>query len=280
MRTRATLVAVSALTGALALTALAVPAAQAADSGTPYTLDVSFSNFKIASAIKVGTSAEVSAKVSYTLTHGSDVDITAQDFYTDAFIYRGSFDDPTNEVYDDDSSTCTATSSTTATCTGSIDIHPADGALASTDAGTWHAGAEAVAFNGQDPSSSSIDYSKVGYKDQGPLATTLVQRYSKLTVNAGPEPVYKGKTITSTGKLSRANWDDNQYHGYANQPVKLQFRKAGTSTYTTVKTVYTDSVGNLKATATAAYDGYWRFSFAGTSTTPAVSATGDYVDVR
>ncbi|CAM5267269.1 hypothetical protein SALBM311S_11203 [Streptomyces alboniger] len=280
MRTRAKLAAVSALTGALALTALAAPAAQAVDSGTPYTLDVSFSNFKIASAIKVGTASEVSAKVTYTLTHGSDVDITADDFFTDAFIYRGSYDDSTNEIYDDDFSTCTATSSTTATCTGSVDIHPADGQLANADAGTWHAAAEATAFNGQDPSSSSIDYSKVGYKDQGDLATTSVQRYSKLTVNAGPEPVYKGKTITSTGKLSRANWEDGKYHGYTGQPVKLQFRKAGTSTYTTIKTVTSDSTGNVKATATAAYDGYWRFSFAGTTTTPAVSATGDYVDVK
>jgi hypothetical protein len=273
--------AVSALTGAMALTALAAPAAQAADSGTPYTLDVSFSNFKIASAIKVGTTNVVSAKVTYTLTHGTGVDITADDFYTDAFIYRGSFDDPANEVYDDDNSTCTVTSSTTANCTGSVDIHPADdGFLANADAGTWHGAAEAIAFNGQDPSSSSIDYSKVGYKDQGPLATTLVQRNSALTVNAGPEPVTKGKTITSTGKLSRANWEDHKYHGYTGQPVKLQFRKAGTSTYTTIKTVTSDSYGNVKATATATYDGYWRFSFAGTSTTPAVSAAGDYVDVR
>jgi hypothetical protein len=281
MRARATLVAVSALTGALALSTLAAPAAQAADSGTPYTLNVSFSNFKIASAIKVGTTNVVSTKVTYTLTHGTDVDITANDFFTDAFLYRGTFgDDSTPELYDDDFSTCTATSSTTATCTGSIDIHPADGDLLNSQAGTWKAAAEATAFNGQDPSNSSLDMSKVGYKDQGALASTLVQRYSKLTANAGPEPVYKGRTITTTGKLSRANWEDHKYHGYTGQPVKLQFRKAGTSTYTTIKTVYSDSYGNLKATATAQYDGYWRFSFAGTTTTPAVSAAGDYVDVR
>jgi hypothetical protein len=281
MRNRATLAAVSALSGALALTGLAVPAAQAADSGTPYTLDVSFSNFKIAPAIKVGTTNKVTTTVTYTLTHGADVDITADDFYTDPFIYRGTFgDDSTPELYGDDYATCTSTSSTTATCTGTIDIYPADGDLKNAEAGTWKGAAEAVAFNGQDPAGSSIDYSKVGYKDQGGLASTNVQRYSKLTVNAGPEPVSKGKTLTVTGKLSRANWEDHLYHGYTNQPVKLQFRKAGTSTYSTVKTVYTDSTGNLKTTTTATYDGYWRFSFAGTTTTPAVNATGDYVDVR
>ncbi|WP_225824530.1 hypothetical protein [Streptomyces naphthomycinicus] len=276
MRIRATVAAVS---GALALSALAVPAAHATgDSGTPYTLNAGFSDVTIAKAIKVGTTNEVSTSYSYTLTYGADVDITAKDFYSDAFLYKGSYDDPTAELYGDEPATCTATSATTATCKGTVDIYPADGDLKNAWAGSWSVAAEAVAFNGQDQ--NNPDLSKVGYKDQSGLGSTLVQRYSKLTVDAGPEPVAKGKTLTVTGKLSRANWEDHQYHGYAAQPVKLQFRKAGTTTYTTVKTVTGDSSGNLKTTTTAAYDGYWRFSFAGTSTTPAVSATGDYVDVR
>ncbi|MET9445806.1 hypothetical protein [Streptomyces cinerochromogenes] len=277
MRIRATVAAVS---GALALSALAVPAAHATgDSGTPYTLNVSFSNVTIAKAIKVGTTNEVSATYSYTLTHGSDVDITKADFYTDAFLYKGSYDTPTAELYGDDPATCTATSATTATCKGTVDIYPADGDLKNAWAGSWGVAAEAVAFNGQNQDNPA-DMSKVGYKDQSGLGSTLVQRYSKLTVNAGPEPVGKGKTLTVTGKLSRANWEDHQYHGYSGQPVKLQFKKAGTTTYSTIKTVNTDSYGNLKTTTTANYDGYWRFSYAGTSTTPAVSAAGDYVDVQ
>jgi len=44
--------------------------------------------------------------------------------------------------------------------------------------------------------------------------------------------------------------------------------------------VNTSSTGDLKTTTTASVDGYWRWSFAGTTTTPAVSATGDYVDVQ
>ncbi|MGW4568907.1 hypothetical protein ACWEN3_43415 [Streptomyces sp. NPDC004561] len=276
MRIRAT---VAAVTGALALTALAVPAAQAAaDSGTPYTLNVSFSKVSIAGAIKVGTTNEVSTKYTYTLTHGADVDITAKDFFTDAFLYRGSYTASSPELLGDNPATCTATSATTATCTGTVDIYPADGDVQNAWAGGWNVAAEAVAFNGQ--SQTNPDLSKVGYKDQAALGTSLVQRYSKLTADAGPEPIAKGKTLTVTGKLSRANWEDHQYHGYTGQPVKLQFRKAGSTTYTTVKTVNTDSSGNLKTTVTATSDGYWRFSFAGTSTTPAVSAAGDYVDVR
>jgi hypothetical protein len=306
MRIRATVAAVS---GALALSALAVPAAQAADDtasradiakireaaqatgksplstrapeeGQPYALNATFSNFKIAKAIKVGTTNHVSTKVTFTMTHGADVDITADDFYTDPYIYKGAFDSPDNMLFGNDYAKCTPASSTTANCTGTIDVYPADGELINSDAGSWKAGAMAIAFNGEDPDAETFDITKVGYADQGGLASTLMQRYSKLTVNASPEPVAKGKTITVTGKLSRANWEDNKYHGYTNQPVKLQFRKKGSDTYTTVKTVTSNSTGELKTTVTASVDGYFRYSFAGTTTTPAVNATGDFVDVQ
>ncbi|MFC3573080.1 hypothetical protein ACFOZ0_07265 [Streptomyces yaanensis] len=311
MRIRATVAAVS---GALALSAFAVPAAQATDSatshrdgaekvwqaahttssssgkaaftaatetaGTPYAIDVTFSNFKIGSSYSVGISNHVAIPVSYTLTHGADVDITASDFETDPYIYKGSYDDPTNILFGDLAATCTPSTSTTATCKGNIDVYPAYGDLMNADAGSWSAGAEAIDWNGQDPDSATYDESKVGYADQGGLATTSVKRYSKLTVNASPEPVYKGKTLTATGKLTRANWETNAYAGYGSQAVKLQFMKAGTTTWTTIKTITGDVYGNLKTTTIANYDGYWRFSFAGTSTTPAANAASDYVDVK
>ncbi|KOV97807.1 lipoprotein [Streptomyces sp. NRRL B-1140] len=284
MHMRATVAAVS---GALALSALVVPAAHAADapSGkqafssasadasagtTASTLDVTFSNVKVNSGknIVVGTTNVVSVPVTFSVTHAADLDTSSDNFATGPLIYHGSSIDAADNLFiSDDPASCTAASSTVLNCKGVINLRPADGDLFNSDAGTWGAGALAVTSNDEE-------------KMQGGLGTTKVQRYSKLTVNAGPEPVTKGKTITSTGKLSRANWEDNAYHGYTNQPVKLQFRKAGSSTYTTVKTVYSDSTGNVKATATAAYDGYWRFSFAGTTTTPAVNATGDYVDVK
>ncbi|MEU6527734.1 hypothetical protein ABZ869_00905 [Streptomyces sp. NPDC046928] len=302
MRIRATVAAVS---GALALSALAVPAAQAdgssvdradvakvrraalaatgraaAAEGEPYALNVSFSNFKIAKTIEVGTTNRVSTSVSYTLTHGADVDIEAADFLTDPILYKGSFTAPENRLYGDKPATCTATSATTATCKGTIDVYPAQSELINSDAGGWKASAEATAFNGEDPDAEVFDITKVGYTSQGGLGTTLLRRYSKQTVNASPEPVKKGKTLTVTGKLSRANWEDNKYHGYTAQPVKLQFRKKDSSTYTTLKTVTTNGTGELKATVTATVDGYFRYTFAGTSTTPAATAAGDYVDVR
>lgn len=41
----------------------------------------------------------------------------------------------------------------------------------------------------------------------------LLKRAAALTVNAAPEPVVKGGTITVTGKLTRANWDTYRYAG-------------------------------------------------------------------
>ncbi len=125
-----------------------------------------------------------------------------------------------------------------------------------------------------------MDITKVGFAEKGNLATTLLQRASRIAVNVGPEPVKKGKTITVTGKLIRANWDAGNYGGYATQPVKLQFRKNGTNTYTTVKTIKTTTRGDLKTTVKATADGFFRYVFAGNTTTPAVTAAADFIDVK
>ncbi|MFF5183795.1 hypothetical protein ACFY30_08395 [Streptomyces sp. NPDC000345] len=308
MRIRATLAAV---TGALALSAVVVPAAQAdtsgkaeslaavqalhqaasarttftgetADADEPYPLAVTFSSVKINSGkpIVAGTTNKVTVPVTYKVTHPEDLDLNADEVWMDVFIYRGAFDDPSaRTLVGDNWPTCSTVTTTVASCKGTIDILPGE-ELANADATTWKAAGYVIDWNDQDPFAEDIDITKVGYAEQDALATTKLQRYSKLTVNASPEPVKKGATITVTGKLSRANWDDNQYHGYAGQSVKLQYRKKGSTTYTTLKTVTTSSTGTLKSTVKASADGYFRYSFAGTSTTPAVTTAGDYVDVR
>lgn len=325
MRIRAT-AAVAVVSGALALTAAVIPAAQATGtssaqngwaaahrlaagtarsaattfgartsgtaaepaSGQPYQLAVTFSNVKVASgkpAVVVGTTNTVHVPYSFTLT-ATDVDVSADDFVAGVDLYRGSATDPANDLYGDNAPTCTVTSSTSSStgvvtvesCKGTIDIHPRED-LTLSDPGTgWHSVAWAVALNGQD--GDNPDESKIGEADHTGLAAPALQRYSTLTVNAAPEPVKKGATVTITGKLSRANWDTHVYAGYTGQSVKLQFRKKTSSTYTTLKTLKTDSHGNLKTTYKASVDGYWRYTFAGTSTTPAATAAGDYVDVK
>ncbi|MDQ1037028.1 hypothetical protein QFZ75_003444 [Streptomyces sp. V3I8] len=292
MRIRAT---VAAVTGALALSAFAVPAAQADDPSYRETaaaafeaahsgaaksqrsaavdgdLDASFSNFKIASVLKVGSTNQVSTKVTYKLTHGADVDLGSLDIATGPYIYKGSFATPDNVIFGFEAATCTEASATVANCTGYVDILPGEGELLNSDAGSWKGGA------------LLLDYVTGSYADQGDLATTKVLRNSRLTVNASPEPVKKNKTITVTGSLTRANWETNKYAGYTAQSVKLQFKKKGTSTYTDVKTVKSgtgSSAGKLKTTVTASVDGTYRYAFAGTSTTPAVNSAGDAIDVQ
>ncbi|WP_037624222.1 hypothetical protein [Streptomyces aureus] len=310
MRIRATVAAVS---GALALSAFVAPGAHATGSadhrsdiakvleavraapgktpftgstgsdGEPYELDLTFSDVKVNNGkpIVVGISKKVVAPITYSIRHAASVDINADDFIMEIGLYRGGgLGEPTEAIFDE-KRTCTETSSTTATCKSVIGFTPGGNLSLNVKATTWWASGIAVALNGVDSDSDSSDWSKVGrvYQDM-PTTTAKIQRASRLTVNASPEPVRKGRTVTVTGKLSRANWEDNAYHGYTGQSVQLQFRKKNSDTYTTLKTVTTDSTGNLKTTTTATVDGYFRYSFAGTSTTPAVKAAGDYVDVQ
>lgn len=286
MRIRATVAAVS---GALALSALAVPAAQAGDQVVPNldkpTAAEAFGTGAKAPSpsaraavttpviskvvinggkdIVVGTTAAKKITVSVTASHPSGI----ADGYID--LWHGTATELDGVLIpNEDAATCTNSSATTATCKMTITILPGYDLYKNALAGTWHVTAGALA--GDESDFAWNDYQ----------TTARVQRLSKLTVNAAPEPVKKGGTITATGKLSRANWETGTYKGYTVQPVKLQFRKKTSSTYTTVKTVNSNSTGALKTTVKASVDGYWRYSFAGTSTTPAVTTAGDFVDVK
>ncbi|MGW4754092.1 DUF5707 domain-containing protein [Streptomyces chartreusis] len=287
MRIRATVAAVS---GALALSALAVPAAQAGNdsdvaANKPSAAErfgssqnrsafsaaaaaealpvVSKVTINSGTAVAVGTTYAKTFTVSVTASHATGI----QDAYVD--LWHGADLDNIDGLLmaNEEAATCTASSATTSTCKLTITATPGSDLYMNALAGTWHVTAGALAGDG------SIYWNDFH-------TTHKVQRYSKLTVNASPEPVKKGKTITVTGKLSRANWEDFEYHGYTNQSVKLQFRKKDSSTYTTLKTIKSNSTGELKTTVTASTDGYFRYSFAGTTTTPAVNATGDFVDVQ
>ncbi|WP_455356919.1 hypothetical protein [Streptomyces sp. SYSU K217416] len=103
--------------------------------------------------------------------------------------------------------TCTTSSATTSTCKLTVRLEDIDlprNALA----GPWKVNVQLTSKDG--------DY----YGDT--YGTHPVQRRSTLSVNASPEPVTKGKTITVTGKLARANWDRYVYAGYTNQSVRLR----------------------------------------------------------
>ncbi|MBT2411091.1 calcium-binding protein [Streptomyces sp. ISL-12] len=244
----------AAVVGALALTALAVPAAQAAGAGdTKITKVVVDGDNKVA----IGTSGLKTVKISVTASDNSGIAGAS------AFTLEG----PDYGFYLSGKPTCAKVSATASTCSATVKIDPKVDYLSNASAGTWYVDAWIDAKDGD-------------YVWEEKAGSFKFQRASQLTANATPEPVKKGKTLTVTGKLSRANWETLKYAGYSGQSVKLQYRKKSSSTYTTVKTIKSSSTGTLKTTVKASADGYYRFAFAGTSTTPAVNATGDYVDVK
>ncbi|MET7369077.1 DUF5707 domain-containing protein [Streptomyces sp. NPDC005566] len=283
MRIRAT---VAVASGALALSALGVPAATA-DDGRAWTPDFGLSapaqpsgrmaaravtaddDLKITKAvvnggkpIVVGTTAPKKVTVAITATDDSGIADAGTILWIGTDLEsEDSFGFSQNE----ETAKCVAANATTSTCTLTVTVDPAW--LINSDSTTWKVGAAVLSKDGQVVQNDAF-------------GRTNLQRFSKVTVNAAPEPVKKGYTITVTGKLSRANWETGTYKGYAGQAVKLQFRKKTSSTYTTVKTIKSSSTGELKTTVKASVDGYWRYSFAGTSTTPTVTAAGDFVDVK
>ena len=146
-----------------------------------------------------------------------------------------------------------------------LDLEVPPGGPYNGEAGTWTA-----EFHVYDTDAGTVS-SLVG-------PTFRVVRAAKLTNNAAPEPVKKGKTITVTGSLDRANWETSRYGAYAGKSVELQYRTKTTS-YAGVKTLTTNGSGDVKTTVKATKDGYFRLVYAGNSTTAAVKGTGDYVDV-
>jgi hypothetical protein len=103
--------------------------------------------------------------------------------------------------------------------------------------------------------------------------------WSPVGVNATPEPVKKGSTITITGRLKIANWAEQRYDGYSKRNIAVEFRTA-TGSYSTVKTITSGSGGYVKTTVTAVRDGVWRFRYAGNSYAGGATAVGDSVDVK
>ncbi|MEU6395318.1 hypothetical protein [Streptomyces sp. NPDC046939] len=317
MRIRATAAAVT-VSGALALTALAVPAAQADDTwsgagtakeslvelaqqhapsgeakksaralandpGQAYALDVKFSKVSVnkGKPLVAGASAKGSVPVTYTVKYGTDPGIWADDFMLGINLFWSAADGSDGNFLGTGISHCKDVSVGVADCTTTLAFDPKLDLMNSDAGAKWNVEGLAIAPNGQDLESDNVNWSKVGIAEQFNVAKKAAfQRYSKLTTNAAPEPIKKGKTLTVTGSLVRANWDTNKYAGYTKQKVTLQYRKKTSSTYSNVKTITSDSRGNLKTTVKASADGYYRYKFAGTSTTPAATSASDFIDVR
>ena len=98
--------------------------------------------------------------------------------------------------------------------------------------------------------------------------------------DATPEPVTKGKKLTLKSKLTRANWTTKKNDAYAGSTVSLQFRAKNATSFKTLKKVRTNSAGALSTTVTATTDGFFRWVYYGNTTTGTATSAQDYVDVR
>ncbi|MEW1691639.1 hypothetical protein ACIQOF_11255 [Streptomyces sp. NPDC091265] len=169
------------------------------------------------------------------------------------------------------SATCVKQSATTSVCTAMMEIVPQwmagySTGDANTMAGTWTVNAT-VNANDRD------------YWISDGIASYKVKRAATLVTATPAERVRTGSQLKVTGKLARAHWEDLKYYGFTGQSVKLQFKKSGSSSYTTVKTVKSGTSGKLSATVTAASTGSWRWFFDGTSTTAQIISAGKTVRV-
>jgi hypothetical protein len=97
-------------------------------------------------------------------------------------------------------------------------------------------------------------------------------------LNADPEPARKGKPLTVTGVLQQAiasGWGP-----YANKVVKIQFRKAGTSTWTGVGSAVSSSTGAFRFVTKASAAGEWRAVYKGDALKAKATSGIDKVALR
>ena len=237
-------------------TAVAAVPAGAAEGGVSFTrVQVNGGN-----PIVIGVSKEVAVPASFRMatTHKWE--------YPTVFLYRGGAggDQLWHAIETTD---CIKVSSGVCDFNETMYFDPSEWEMRNSEAGAWKVGAQ-VFFKG---GGGDTD-------DEG--LTSYVKRNSRLTVNAAPEPVSKGKTITVTGKVTRANWETRKYASYGGRHVSLQFKPAGTASYTTVKKVYANGSGDLRTTVKASRTGTWRWVYYGNTTTGPSTSSGDNVVVK
>ncbi len=96
--------------------------------------------------------------------------------------------------------------------------------------------------------------------------------------NAGPEPVRKGHTVTTTGTLQRLS--GTKWVAFGKQRVYIVFRARGRKSWTELGSVKTDSHGHFTARFTAKQDGTWTGVYLASGSYVDAEGYHDYVDVR
>ncbi len=202
MRTTA---ATAAVVGALALSVLAAPSAQA--DGRYGDITITKVTVNGGENVVVGTSAVKKFSVTVTAKDDSGIEAADIDLRGPAFGYLSSSD-----------TRCSGN-----TCTAKFTVDPKVDLLYSNDvAGTWYVGAWVDANDGDFISTEKAKSFKF-------------QRASRLSANASPEPVKKGKTLQEEGGQELHDGEDRQdqlhrhpedhRQGLGRRPLALQLRR-------------------------------------------------------
>jgi len=130
--------------------------------------------------------------------------------------------------------------------------------LTNSDAGVW-----------------PITYKVTGGATDSQTTDGLVRRASRLTFNAGPEPVRNGK-ITYAGKLERASWTSKKYYGISRK-LEIVRTVPDNEEPSVVATPTTKSTGAYRITRTFPGAGRYWADYRGSSTTHGSSAPADNV---
>ncbi|MFF7597391.1 hypothetical protein [Streptomyces mirabilis] len=96
--------------------------------------------------------------------------------------------------------------------------------------------------------------------------------------NAGPEPVRKGHTVTTTGTLQRLS--GTKWVAFGKQRVYIVFQAKGKKSWTQLGSVKADSHGHFTARFTAKQDGTWVGVYLASGSYVDAESYHDYVDVR
>ncbi|MEW1551684.1 hypothetical protein [Streptomyces tsukubensis] len=239
---------------AAVFTAVAAVPAGAVEGG------VSFSRVQVngGKPIVIGAS-EVRVPASFRMT------TTRAWKHPSVFLYRPGADERLMHAID--TSDCIRVSASVCDFNETMIFDPSVWGMRNSEAGVWKVAAE-VYFKGG------------GWDMDDKGLTVYVKRASRLTVNASPEPVAKGRTITVTGKVTRVNWETRKYASFGGGVARLQFKPAGAASYTTVKKVQANGSGDLRTTVKASKTGTWRWVHYGNTTTGPAASSGDSVAVK
>ena len=140
---------------------------------------------------------------------------------------------------------------------GSTKIAPKS--LRNSDAGTW-----------------ALTYQAKGADAEKVTGQAYVLRASRLSFNAGPEPVKDGK-LSYAGKLERASWNKHHYYGYRQQVSLFDDDGASDDGPDLLAQPTTTKKGTFRVTQNYRGPGDYFADFTGTGTTAASHSQVDHV---